>query len=253
MNKINDIYVEEKMKNLVYLHYKKDDDIYLFFNESLTEECNGEITLPGSGILYSFDVWENKLSYVKKVGKDSIAKINIELKPYENSIFIMKTFSISNEADNEKKTYSNIKVDDLSNGWVISIARAIELPKFKTIGFLDELIPISEIDASFSGVIKYEKDIILNETPNISELCIENVFETVNVYLNDKLVGKKLTPPYNIQIGDEFCLGTNRLKVEVATTLEREQIKYPEPPFRLTYNAVEPTGMFGLVQLKKYF
>jgi hypothetical protein len=43
--------------------------------------------------------------------------------------------------------------------------------------------------------------------------------------------------------------GRNVIEVEVATTPARDQLNYPQPPFDFSYEALEPTGMFGKVTL----
>ncbi len=78
---------------------------------------------------------------------------------------------------------------------------------------------------------------------------MDNVYESVTVYVNDKKVADIITPPYAVEIGKFVDLGVNKLVIEVATTLERDQMNYPQHPFVFIHDTMEPTGMYGTVKL----
>ena len=59
----------------------------------------------------------------------------------------------------------------------------------------------------------------------------------------------RLFPPYQVNIGKYLRAGENRIIVEVATTPAREMLEIPQPLFDFSYEPLEPTGMFGKIEL----
>ena len=114
---------------------------------------------------------------------------------------------------------------------------------------METLFPISELMRDFSGIIRYEKKITLPKRTERLVFSAEQVFECVRVYLDGVLVGSKLMPPYDVELG-KCGEGEHTLTVEVSTNMEREQMQFPAPPFTFFFSAMQPTGMFGSVKLK---
>lgn len=114
---------------------------------------------------------------------------------------------------------------------------------------VETLAPISDEKPTFAGVIRYEKTVCLDKAPAEAVLYVENVYEMMKVTVNGQDAGVRLFPPYQVKIGKYVKTGENSIVIEVATTLAREMLEIPQPPFDFSHEALEPTGMFGNVEL----
>jgi hypothetical protein len=248
-----DIQLKQHFKDLTYYHYKKENDVYMFQNESAHGTFSGEIELPVGESAIVYNVLENTFEplQVKKDNGKSI--IHLELKPYESCVVI-----VSNEAQAmEFRGYRpfSIKLSecsetlDLSEDWNYSLVKNIEYPNFGEVKSMKELVPISKEYPTFTGIIKYEKTIELAEVPKQGIVTFEYIYEAVEIWINDEYIGMKVCPPYVFDIANYLREGTNTIRVEVATTLDRDRFNHPEPPFIVWHDPIDPTGMFGKITL----
>jgi hypothetical protein len=81
----------------------------------------------------------------------------------------------------------------------------------------------------FSGTVTYEADLELDDLPAKLTLDLHDARDSVAVYVNDELVGKRLWRPYRVDITPYARLGTNRLKIEVRNNLANMLQGQPRP------------------------
>ena len=124
-----------------------------------------------------------------------------------------------------------------------------EYPQFPEGERVHQLIPVSDLKPSFSGIACYEKTVYLEEAPERAVLKAEHVFEMMKVTVNGSEAGVRIFPPYQVEISGGLKAGENKIVVEVAGTPLREMLEIPQPPFDFTHEALEPMGMFGKVEL----
>lgn len=113
---------------------------------------------------------------------------------------------------------------------------------------MDKLIPYSRLDSRFSGIIAYEKTIEIDASGRVY-FRAQHVNDVMQLWVNDIAFEKKIADPFVYDITAAVKQGENHMRIEVATTLEREQVKYPAPPFTFSFESKLPTGMHGDVQL----
>lgn len=179
--------------------------------------------------------------------------ISLELKPYESCV----VFVSDNEQSGEFNDYLPLsvklsdceKAKDLSSNWNYSLVKNIEYPNFGEVNQMNELVPISKINPAFTGIIKYEKSFELADVPKQGILAFESIYEAVELWINNEYVGMKVCPPYIYDVASYLRNGTNTIRVEVATTLDRDRFNQPEPPFIVWHDPIDPTGMFGKITL----
>lgn len=231
-------------QNVVYYHYRKQGDIFILFNESIYEPFQGYVKFPSEEKIYRYDMKREQWFPFE-------GQVNIQ--PYELTVFMDKRqMEIMNgksekcpqTGDTDRKTTL-----DISTGWYVSMTRALQYPEFSKGEFVEVLEPISNKNTKFSGIIRYEKEIILDKAISVMNWKAENVYECARIYVDGKLGGVQLIPPYEIKLEGDWKPGIHKLTIEISTNMAREQMLYPEPPFRLVYDALEPTGMFGKIQL----
>jgi len=253
---IYDIKLKKPFKDLSYYHYLKENNIYMFQNESAHETFCGEIELSNGEWAIIYNGLENKFENlpIKKIsGK---AFIHLELKPYESRVVFISDDQQAGERGNYRpismKLSECMEKIDLSSEWNYSLVKNIEYPNFGEVSPMKELVPISKENPSFTGIIKYEKTFELNKQPNQALLSFEYVYEAVELWINDEYAGMKICPPYLFEVTSYLREGTNTIRVEVATTLDRDRLNQPEPPFIIWHDPIDPTGMFGKITLSMF-
>jgi len=250
---IYDIQLKKPFNELTYYHYVKENNIYMFQNESAYETFSGEIELSIGEYAIVYNGLENKFEKLPVRKENGKGIINLELKPYESCV----VFESNQEHAVNFEKYIPFSAKqatcknhiDLSSDWNYSLVKNKEYPNFGEVKKMEELLPISSENPSFTGIIRYEKTIELDETPKQGLLAFEYIYEAVEIWINDEYAGMKVCPPYVFEVANYLKKGSNTIRVEVATTLDRDRLKQPEPPFIVWHEPMDPTGMFGNVTL----
>ena len=130
----------------------------------------------------------------------------------------------------------------------VSACRSIDYPKFEEKGEITLPNGFETVDSDFSGFIAYETG-FTSDACSRAVLEISSAKEAVEVFVNGENAGMSLLPPFAFDITKFVKPGENTLRIEVATTLERENLKNPQawtaPPV-----PPAPTGITGSVQLR---
>ena len=249
---ISELKVEPAFSMLRYLHYKEDNDTYIFTNENMAETFTGTVTVPNTGPLYGYDVWNNELYEVHAEQKGQGTTLHLEIPPYQSVVIIFGKLE-----DTEIKAPISYEEEiNITDNWKMSISKSIDYPAFTEEQQITKLENVGLKYPEFSGFIRYEKEIEVSSLKQAS-LIIEDAFEGVEVFVNDESVGIQVAPPFAFDISKQIKSGTNKLRIEVATTLEREQHYTPVAPDH-PYAAfaafakdplLQPTGIVGDVKL----
>jgi hypothetical protein len=81
----------------------------------------------------------------------------------------------------------------------------------------------------FSGTVTYEGLLEITDLPRRLTLDLGDACDTAAVYVNGELAGKRLWPPYRIDITNLARLGSNGLKIEVRNNLANMLLGRPRP------------------------
>ena len=197
-------------KDIRLLQYTKEDEILYFFNEA-DKAYEGKVSVDLKDY-YEYDAWNNR---IYKVNDDELV-----LEPNKGRIFV------KGKADEEKLSERIIvkgERHELSS-FERSVCKAIDYPQFeneKTIQLPDDY---AKENKYFSGIIAYEKDI---EMPAKKKAILEitDAYEGVEVFVNGISLGIQVVPSFVYDLSDALKTGNNKLRIEVATTLERQMAK----------------------------
>lgn len=249
-----EIKLKDKFLDLTYYHYFKDSNIYMFQNESAHETFKGEIELNVGEKAVIYNGIENKFEKLKVNKADGKSSIFIELAPFESCI-VFEDIDGCDEACEDyvsmsEKLLNHKNSIDMSSNWTCSRVKNKECPNFDNVEVLEKLTPISDKYPSFAGLIRYEKDIELDEVKDEAHLSFQYVYEAMELWINDEYVGMKIGSPYIYDVAKYLKKGSNKICVEVATTLDRDRFTQPEPPFYLCHESIDPTGMYGEIKLQ---
>jgi hypothetical protein len=145
------------------------------------------------------------------------------------------------------------KAKELGGEWEVSATRAINYPNFGNkmkVNADNGFKGYNETDPDFSGLIAYEKKA---ELKGAKSLLVTDAYDCVEVFINGTSLGGKFCPPFLFDISKAVKDGMNDIRIEVATTLEREVAAMPADPnnpfsfFMRGNGLVAPTGMTGKV------
>lgn len=248
------IRIEPEFEQLSVYHYQKEEQLFMFFNESPDQYFKGKVELPTEKDVVFYNAFTDTYEQVicEHVGEKTVLALALEAG--ESCILMEMTEELKaknllvHESNHQQVKYCDSSLD-ISANWMVGKAKAKEYPQFGKMEAVETLEPISDVDAVFAGIIRYEKKVTLDQKPNMAYLKAEHVYEVMRVMVNGEEAGYQLTPPYQMEIGKYLNKGENTITIEVATTPARDQINYPMPPFDFSHEALEPTGMFGEVKL----
>ena len=135
-----------------------------------------------------------------------------------------------------------IKLNEI---WKRSICRSIDYPNF---GEKKEIIlpdMLHEEEPYFSGFVRYENRFEAKAGGQYV-LEISDAHEGVEVFVNGTSLGIQIVPTYRYDLSSAVRDGENELAIEVATTLERETAKFPNPYAKYIGQDVTPTCKSGI-------
>lgn len=239
-----DISVNYSGKFLRCCHYRRNGaDIYMFSNENDSLSISAEITLSAfSGGTYAvYDALSN--SAFKSESSDGC--INISLEPYNSIIIIHGDINYNDLPDMSKENVIDKTV--ISPDFNISICKESEneFRLYKTNSGLFNITGRNGI-SDFSGNIKYDTGIKIDNTYYGYILDLGYVGEAVTLYVNDKYAGQRFIPPYRFDISELVINGENKISAVVSTNNAYERRdEFSE------YLKFEPCGILGPITFIK--
>lgn len=237
-----------------YCRYIHEDgtEVWLFVNEStqiyrgwiqFTQQTASTLSLKAA---YQYDAWENKIYQVHK--KDE--GIYLEVEPLKSKIIVF-------DADNKVEGLTQISAlneqkkerIELSEEWKRSICESIRYPEFekeKEVQLPDHL---EEEEPEFSGFVRYENRLaVLGQERYLLE--ITDASEGVEVFVNERSLGIQIVPMFQYDLTSALIPGNNSIRIEVATTLERQMAVIPDRMGRKK-EAKALSGITGEVRIWK--
>lgn len=245
------IETDNPFPSLTSYHYRKEQDIYMLFNESGHEIFDGEVSLPEGKGVRQYDGLENKVKPVDFRIESGRTLCSLRLEPYELVLLFVDDRALpcgrSVSTGIETEGHENAVID-ISENWKVSLAKAKEYPQFCEVIQMGELEPVSVRYPRFSGIMKYEKQINLEYAEGRFRLHAEHIYETARLCVNGKYAGIRLCPPYEFDLTGLLKEGKNLLEIEIANTPARDVLNY-ESLFGPERSILEPGGMFGKVEI----
>lgn len=239
-----DIRLDKPCPYLAYYHYRKDGkDYYFLVNEDIYREADLKITFREERSAVWYNAMEDR-SYMaeQEKTKDGTSVVSVRLRPYESAFMVF-----GGEPGEERIDWSlSTKVSLSSDDWTISVKSYEPGSEFEPIA-LRALKNLSEpkLLPRFSGTIRYEKSFQGKAGKEIL-VSLGSVYEAVSVYINGKLVGEKICPPYLVEVDSSLVKdGENHLTVEVINTLAKA---HHDNRYDRCW-VQEPTGLLGPVEI----
>ncbi len=248
---LEDIGTDTEFKDLSFYHYNKDRQIFVFQNESPSGTYRGNILLPTAGPVVYYDAMADRYEAAEYEPAEGGVKTALELEPGECVVIMEQSADscITCVHESFRQQLTGLTPMDISEDWKVSMVKSIDYPNFSEGERMEKLVPISDEKPSFAGIIRYEKTVMLEKIPKKAVLRAEHVYEMMKITVNGQEAAVRIFPPYQVEIGRYLKKGENTIVIEAATTPARDMLAIPQPPFDFSYEAMEPTGMFGKVEL----
>lgn len=236
-----------------YYHYEHRDGsgIFIFVNEG-KETYKGAVKIKDKRSCYLYNAWNNCIHPANYDGMN----LQLTIEPLHSKVVV---FDSDPNALDGAEGFIKHEIEaygeeiSLNGKWERSICRSIDYPEFKdkkTISLPDTL---AEEEKEFSGFVRYDNTFTASPRNKIV-LEISDAHEGVEVFINDKSLGIQIAPPFIYDISEAVKEGENHIRIEVATTLEREMaVRAVDRIAQLTGEKKEPTALSGITgEVKLY-
>ncbi|MCC8105192.1 MAG: hypothetical protein LIO99_04125 [Clostridiales bacterium] len=239
--------------------FRNGTEIYYFVNEG-TKLYKGTVNFltdkkMQANAVYFYDAWENRLVSAASAWDKDKNSIQLEVEPLKSVILVfdcmekmdtMDTYFAPAASDYRE---NRSELCDFLSSWKRSVCRSIEYPVFQESREVTLPDRLAEEEPLFSGVVRYENRFEAKADDQML-LEITDACEGVEVFLNEECLGIQIVPVYRFDLSGHLRDGENRLRIEVATTLERQMSTLPDAYGR-TKEPVGLTGITGEVKLWK--
>ena len=256
-----------------FYHYEKESgDLWMVFNESVTEPIHGNILIKlrsENHRVYRYDAMKNKVYPVEQLLASGFHEprmlCTLELMPYESAVFFT---AVGEEVDfpvekEDPREWQVRRAADISRGWQVEIAESADVPEFRPLEEVVRkvkqeesgpeagaavLLPVSDLLPAFSGTMRYTRQIEIGDPGRHYAIEAEHLFEAGRILVNGVETDFCAAGPYRFHL-DGLKAGTNTVTIEVVNTPLRDALKLQgQVPGHETY-VYEPSGMFGEVRL----
>ncbi|MGN0432964.1 MAG: hypothetical protein ACI4EB_00355 [Bilifractor sp.] len=212
-----------------YFHYRGEEEVLYFVNEN-PAAWSGEARLEGEMDLIGYDAWENALVAVPYVKKDGQTVIPLSLDSCESLILIRNDGLELRGETRQTQVEEAVDLTDGRQTWIVSSCRSIDYPTFKGEEEQRTLTPFSRRHKNFSGFIAYETEVVFpvsflqgRQSGHQIRIFVESAGEDAELFWNGKSIGTRVLSPCCFDVTEYAKEGSNTLRIEVATTLERER------------------------------
>ena len=234
-------------KRIRAYHYQnKKKEIYYFVNED-EAVYSGEIRVPYLESCYAYDAWNGtKMVQEYRAEKEDATILSMKLRPGESRIVVVEqekeTVSQRDKSLFEMMYGVEKEKIPMKKNWEIGTCCSIDYPKFSTFQSTTKFEDYGKKEKKFSGFIAYRNQINVSKEQNRRYiLFIQEAGEDVELFVNGTSQGIQILPPFLYDITEAVQDGENDIRIEVATTLERER--------GANKGKQEPTGITGTVEV----
>ena len=191
------------------LDIQGDTRMIMVVNEG-TEPWEGRIRLPDEG-WFVYDPWDNACREALWAEE----QVALRVEPLKS--FFLVSGGCDGAFARQVKAGEEIPL----TGWQRSTCEGAEYPRFSVpvATALPDGAALAEAKPEFSGYVRYECAFHLEREEKLA-LCLMDAAEGVEVFLNGESAGIQIAPPFEYELKGRA--GENILRIEVASTLERE-------------------------------
>lgn len=211
-----DLFTKHNQKSLRVSHVVKDFvHYYVLVNEG-EENIKDILNIKNVGYVEKWDAWKGKTRQQKilEINGEYI-KIPIEINRRESVIFVLDTSNVPTIVDKKEKN-NDFYTMDIKSDWKV-YDKENKLVKEGKLTLWNEW----EGFENYSGTMIYSNQFVIENRESINEiqLELEEAYEIVKVFINEKEVEIKMWAPYIFDISDYVISGLNTLTIEATNSL----------------------------------
>ena len=223
---ISDAVISPESTRIRVYHYEAEENFWYVVNEA-GEAYKGTVILPGSGPHTVYDAWENRI-----IGVYKQQQVPVRLDSAKSCLIFRG--DLADDTDKvriyeDDAFFAEAACTDWSVDFKRSICKSVDYPAFADPKMVSVPDALGEEEPKFSGFVRYEKELCVDTESDIPRtvLKITDAREGVEVFVNDQSLGIQIVPEYCFDLTPYLRPGMNRIRIEVATTLEREAQDFP--------------------------
>lgn len=234
-----DIVIPDGFPKLRFYHCTRGkSQIFMFVNEDYAKTADLTVKLPCAGEYARLDL----LTDICVSGESADGSLKLDLLPHQSQIIV---FGDRAGLDGEFTLTDGtpVKAD-----YTLSLAECDDLTKYEAVGHFDRWFNINSPDfrPDFSGKMKYEFSVNVENTENGVYLDLGRVGQNAEVWVNGKYCGIRISQPYLFDIKDAVNLGENSVTVIVSNTLGQKM----RDGFT-KFLQLSPSGLLGGVRVRR--
>ena len=210
-----DVIIRGEAKLLRHYHVKRGSaDVYMFFNESVSDDVNARIYV-GRDKYLKLDL----LNDSKICGTANNGSFDLKLSPYQSAIFVFDDFDDEFLSQFESEKHWDFE-RVLNIPFEVSLSENAPFDEFERFTVTDRPIDINspENKPDFAGKIKYSGSFFIEENGNFM-LDLGAVGESAKVFVNKHECGIRIAKPYIFDISGFTENGENTIEIIVSNTL----------------------------------
>lgn len=212
-----EVKLDQPNYHLSFMHQVQEDgDLYVFQNTSLDQPIDCTIQISTIKPLVQYDAMNNKIYPIQSTQQGGIQIVQLHVDPY--GLVVLATMENTNFEQKAGKLKDQIDVQ-VQNLQIKT--KAYTECEFTTLTIENGLKDLSKLLQNFSGTIRYEFDLDLDQT-NIA-IDLREVSEIVDIWMNGQQVDTKIVPPYTFDLSQSAKQGINHIRIDVINTLARAQ------------------------------
>ncbi len=240
----------------VYHYCQEKEDYLLINNEGVSGSYRGTVCFSDLGdaaAVFGYDAFSNRLSPVSsRVTGEGLA-VDVDIHAFEMLVLVVPKGERELKALREKaveiRRFSEEISAEIDGAWRVSFCLNENYPEFADEIRLEELQNINLFKENWSGVIRYENTFELKERAGSCQICAEDAWESLELWVNGAYAGERICPPYRFDVSELIREGQNEIRFECRTNLERlvHGITGGRSFFGPEFAAVKPSGIVGTV------
>jgi len=248
---VYDVTLCHDFEGLRYYHYRHENDIYMFSNETTGDTFTGWVQLNTKGTPVFYNAMDNRMEAAEFEENENGVRVKLSLAPYESTLIC---FNTDLEGQVVEKDLSKECI--LTGPWDICYSDAMDrnFSKFNeahSIGEIEDFESPAKRHPKFSGVVRYSCRFDGKDAPAVLEL--ENAYEAAQLIVNGQKTPIRICPPYRFDLTGMLHDGENELSIDVFTTLERVvstlKPSWLDRPIMNSIRPIHPYGLIGKVRL----
>ena len=246
-----DLSIEPSNDRIRVYHYQNPEDLYFVVNEGKTTYTGRILPEDGTRMHTAFDLWNNEIRPLSSDGSftlESGKSLVLLPESYEKAEGTQEEMGRDVPAEDP----ASMEKISFEKGWTRSIARAADYPAFTGDAVIDLPDTLDQEKPEFSGFVRYEKKLTKDSESRRTVLEITKAYDAVEVFVNGESLGMELAAPFRYDLTEKLTEGENIIRIEAATTLERQSHSFPNPYAAFTGPlppSTVPTGIYGTVNL----